>query len=46
MSLSSKDRTFNTKKVSYLDFKQLEMDRVLTALFAEARLFPGTPAAA
>jgi hypothetical protein len=34
MGLSSKDRAFNTKKVSYLDFKQLEMDRVLTALFA------------
>lgn len=34
MGLSSKDRAFNTKKVSYLDFKQIEMDRVLTALFA------------
>jgi hypothetical protein len=34
MGLSSKDRVFNTKKLSYLDFKQLEMDRVLTALFA------------
>jgi hypothetical protein len=34
MALSSKDRAFNTRKVSYLDFKQLEMDRVLTALFA------------
>jgi hypothetical protein len=34
MGLSSKDRALNTKKVSYLDFKQLEMDRVLTALFA------------
>lgn len=34
MGLSSKDRAFNTKKVSYLDFKQLEMDRLLTALFA------------
>jgi hypothetical protein len=34
MGLSSKDRAFNTKKVSYLDFKQLEMDRVLTAFFA------------
>ncbi len=34
MGLSSKDRAFNTRKVSYLDFKQLEMDRVLTALFA------------
>lgn len=34
MGLSSKDRAFNTRKVSYLDFKQIEMDRVLTALFA------------
>jgi hypothetical protein len=34
MSLSSKDRAFNTKKVSYVDYKQIEMDRVLTALFA------------
>lgn len=34
MGLSGKDRAFNTKKVSYLDYKQLEMDRVLTALFA------------
>jgi hypothetical protein len=34
MGLSSKDRAFSTKKISYLDFKQLEMDRVLTALFA------------
>jgi hypothetical protein len=34
MALSSKDRAFNTRKVSYLDFKQLEMDRVLTAFFA------------
>lgn len=34
MGLSSKDRAFNSKKISYLDFKQLEMDRVLTALFA------------
>jgi hypothetical protein len=34
MGQSRKDRAFSTKKVSYLDFKQLEMDRVLTALFA------------
>ncbi|WP_295441027.1 hypothetical protein, partial [uncultured Thiodictyon sp.] len=34
MGLSGKDRVINTNKVSYLDFKQLEMDRVLTALFA------------
>ena len=34
MSFSGKDRAFNTKKITYLDYKQLEMDRVLTALFA------------
>ncbi len=34
MGLSGRDRAFNTKKLSYLDFKQIEMDRVLTALFA------------
>ncbi len=34
MGLSNKDRAFNTKKLSYLDFKHLEMDRVLTAFFA------------
>ncbi len=34
MGLSGKDRAFNSNKVSYLDFKQIEMDRVLTALFA------------
>jgi hypothetical protein len=34
MGLSNKDRALNTKKVSYIDFKQIEMDRVLTALFA------------
>ena len=34
MGLTNKDRALNTKKVSYIDFKQIEMDRVLTALFA------------
>lgn len=34
MSLSKRDREFRLPKISYLDFKQLEMDRVLTALFA------------
>ena len=34
MGLSSKDRALYSNKVSYLDFKQIEMDRVLTALFA------------
>lgn len=34
MAITAKDRAFSTRKISYLDFKQLEMDRVLTALFA------------
>jgi hypothetical protein len=34
MSLSKRDREFRLPKVSYLDFKHLEMDRVLTAFFA------------
>jgi hypothetical protein len=34
MGLSTKDRALNLRKVTYLDFKQIEMDRVLTALFA------------
>ena len=34
MSLSKRDREFRLPKISYLDFKHLEMDRVLTALFA------------
>lgn len=34
MSLSRRDREFRLPKISYLDFKQLEMDRVLTAFFA------------
>ena len=34
MGISSRDRAFNTKKLTYIDYKQLEMDRVLTALFA------------
>jgi len=34
MSLSKRDREFRLAKISYLDFKQLEMDRVLTAFFA------------
>lgn len=34
MSLSKRDREFRLPKISYLDFKQLEMDRVLTAFFA------------
>ena len=31
LPLSKTDREFRFPKVSYLDFKQLEMDRVLTA---------------
>ena len=34
MALSKRDREFRLPKISYLDFKYLEMDRVLTALFA------------
>jgi len=34
MSLSQRDREFRLPKISYLDFKHLEMDRVLTAFFA------------
>ncbi len=34
MAISKRDREFRLPKISYLDFKYLEMDRVLTALFA------------
>ncbi len=34
MALSKRDREFRLPKISHLDFKQLEMDRVLTAFFA------------
>lgn len=34
MGLQKKDKEFRLPKISYLDFKQIEMDRVLTALFA------------
>lgn len=34
MPLSKRDREFRLPKISYLDFKHLEMDRVLTAFFA------------
>ncbi len=34
MSLSKRDREFRLPKISYVDFKQIEMDRVLTAFFA------------
>ena len=34
MAMSKRDREFRLPKISYLDFKHLEMDRVLTGLFA------------
>ncbi len=34
MGLRKKDKQFRLKKISYLDFKQIEMDRVLTSFFA------------
>ena len=34
MPLSKRDREFRLPKISYIDFKHLEMDRVLTAFFA------------
>ncbi len=33
MTLQKKDREFRLPKISYLDFKYIEMDRVLTGLF-------------
>ena len=33
MALQKKDREFRLPKVTYLDFKTIEMDRVLTGLF-------------
>jgi hypothetical protein len=33
MALQKKDREFRLPKISYLDFKTIEMDRVLTGLF-------------
>ena len=37
MKLGKKDKAFRTNKVSYLDFKFVEMDRVLTHLFARLK---------
>jgi hypothetical protein len=34
MALQTRDREFRHPRISYLDFKQLEMDRVLTSLLA------------
>ena len=33
MALQKKDREFRLTKITYLDFKMIEMDRVLTGLF-------------
>lgn len=37
MKLGKKDKAFRTNKVSYLDYKIVEMDRVLTHLFARLK---------
>lgn len=37
MPLSKKDKDFRLTKISYLEFKQIEMDRVLTTLLARIR---------
>lgn len=37
LPLTKTDREFRLPKVSYLDFKQLEMDRVLTAFFQRVK---------
>jgi hypothetical protein len=37
MKLGKKDKAFRTNKVSYLDYKMIEMDRVLTHLFARLK---------
>ena len=37
MKLSKKDKAFRTNKISYIDFKLIEMDRVLTNLFARLK---------
>jgi hypothetical protein len=37
MKLGKKDKAFRTNKVSYLDYKMVEMDRVLTHLFARLK---------
>ena len=42
MKLSKKDKDFRTNKISYLDFKLVEMDRVLTNLFARLK-YNGAP---
>lgn len=37
MKLTAKDKAFRTNKISYMDFKFIEMDRVLTNLFARLK---------
>jgi hypothetical protein len=37
MPLQKRDKEFRLPKISYLDFKQTEMDRVLTVLFSRIR---------
>jgi hypothetical protein len=37
MKLGKKDKAFRTNKVSYLDYKIVEMDRVLTSSVRSAK---------
>ena len=37
MAIKGRDREFRIKKLSYVDFKPLNMDRVLTMLFPRLR---------
>ena len=37
MTITPKDKDFRLTKISYLEFKQIEMDRVLTSLLARIR---------
>ena len=37
MSIKRRDQEFRFPKVSYIDYKQLEMDRVLTMLFPRVK---------
>jgi hypothetical protein len=37
MGIKGRDREFRLKKLSYIDFKPLNMDRVLTMLFPRLR---------
>ena len=42
MKLNKKDKAFRTNKISYVDYKLVEMDRVLTNLFARLK-YNGAP---